>query len=275
MPELPEVETITNALRPHLIGRSFTEIHEFVPALRYPLDLADNPNLLNSPVTALRRRARYSVIELQNRWCLIFHYGMTGAVRIVPPKTPRLKHEHVTFVLDNGLELRFEDPRRFGSIQAEKLPDNSDDPASLFHLGPEPFDEEVTGNYLKKAFENKKLPIKQALMDNKIVVGIGNIYANESLFLAHINPKTPAQRISAKRLTVLLDFARKTLKSSILAGGTTIADFKGVDGQEGKFALNLNVYGREKEDCKVCGSAIQRIVQGGRSTFFCPNCQKR
>lgn len=275
MPELPEVETITNALRPHLMGRKITAIQCRTHKLRYELTLQQRKQLLDSEIIDVRRRARYSIIELANQDALIFHYGMTGAVRIVSPETELFKHEHVIFTLDNNKELRFEDPRKFGFIQEVTLKAPGDNPDELNHLGPEPFADEVTGKYLHNLFKGRKVPIKTALMNNSFVVGIGNIYANESLFMSGIHPQKPAGKVFLKKLDLLVQNFQKTLMKAIAEGGTTIADFKGVDGSEGKFAQHLYVYGREGEKCLKCDDTVIRIVQSGRSTFICPTCQKR
>lgn len=273
MPELPEVETITNAMRPHLLRKTFTDIEIFFPRLRYELTVHQSPELLNTRITDIRRRARYTIVELQNRHAVIFHYGMTGAVRICPPEEPRLKHEHVIFHISDGTTLRFEDPRRFGFIQQVRLPKSGSDPDELNHLGPEPLTRKFTARHLQKAFEKKTMPIKTAIMDNAIVVGVGNIYANEALFMTGINPKTPANQLTEVQLKRFVETIKNTLKKAIKAGGTTIADFKGVDGSEGKFNQELSVYGREGEACKHCTDIIIKIKQSGRASFYCPTCQ--
>jgi len=273
MPELPEVETITNALKPVITGRKFTNIEIFFPRLRYELTVHQSPELLNTKVAEIRRRARYTIIELKNRNAIIFHYGMTGAVRVCKPEVPRLKHEHVIFHLDDGMTLRFEDPRRFGFIQQVKLKKAGADPEELSHLGPEPLTKNFTAKHLQKAFEKKTMPIKTAIMDNAIVVGVGNIYANEALFMTGINPTTPANKLTEEQLKQFVETIKKTLKKAIKAGGTTIADFKGVDGSEGKFNQELLVYGKSGEKCTKCDDTIVKIKQSGRASFYCPTCQ--
>ncbi len=273
MPELPEVETITNALKPALTGKQFTNIEIFFPRLRYDLTVHESPELLNTPITDIRRRARYTIIELANLHAIIFHYGMTGAVRICKPEEPRKKHEHVAFHINNGMILRFEDPRRFGFIQQTKLKHTGADPEELKHLGPEPLTNDFTGDYLFESFSKKKTPVKTAIMDNRIVVGVGNIYANEALFTTGINPFTPANKISKKKLSLFVETIKQVLAKAIQAGGTTIADFKGVDGSEGKFNQELRVYGKTDTPCPVCGTHIVKAKQSGRSSFYCPHCQ--
>lgn len=273
MPELPEVETITNALKQPLTGKQFTNIEIFFPRLRYELTVHQSPELLNERITDIRRRARYTIIELENLNAIIFHYGMTGAVRICQPSEERKKHEHVAFYINDGTILRFEDPRRFGFIQQVKLTKKGADPEELNHLGPEPLTSKFTAKHLLKALCKKKMPIKTAIMDNSIVVGVGNIYANEALFMSKISPLTPANQLTEEQLIVFVKTIKKTLKKAIKAGGTTIADFKGVDGSEGKFNQELLVYGKDGEKCTKCPDTIIRIKQSGRATFYCPSCQ--
>jgi formamidopyrimidine-DNA glycosylase len=199
---------------------------------------------------------------------------MTGSVRICDHQEKRQKHEHVCFELSNGKSLRFQDPRRFGHISACKIQAKNTLPSSLLKLGIEPLSNKFTGTYLLNTLKNRTLPIKTALMDNKIVVGIGNIYANESLFESNILPQTKANTITIQHLDRLVKNIKNILKQAIAAGGTTIADFKGLNGQEGKFAINLKVYGRNQTPCTICQTPIVKIKQSGRSTFFCPKCQK-
>ena len=274
MPELPEVETITNALNYAILGQSFLEINIFFPKLRYDLTLQNEEKLLNQKIIKIYRRARYTIIELENKHAITLHYGMTGSVRICDPKDKRRKHEHVCFELSNGQSLRFEDPRRFGHISHCKLTTPHALPPELSELGIEPLTDEFTGRYLFTQFKTRRTPIKTAIMENKIVVGVGNIYANESLFASKINPQAKANEISSKKLNLLVKNIKVILKQAIAAGGTTIADFKGLNGQEGKFDINLKVYGRTNEQCFTCKTPIQKIKQAGRSTFLCPKCQK-
>lgn len=274
MPELPEVETVKRALERLLPGRRFVKIETFKPALRLSLESLHDPALLDVPVTAVRRRARYLIVEMANARGLLLHFGMTGTVRVVPAAVPRLKHEHVVILLDNGDTFRFEDPRRFGFIQACELSAPGADPAVLADLGPEPLDETFDAAYLHRQFKGVKQKVKTALMDNAIVVGVGNIYANESLFLAGVSPLKEAGKLTLKECRALVGHIKETLRRAIAAGGTTISDFKGVDGSEGKFVQQLNVYGRNGEPCPRCRTVLDRTVIGGRGTFFCSKCQK-
>ena len=274
MPELPEVETITNALKKAIVGQKIAKINTFFPKLRYVLTLHTEEQLLNQEIVEIYRRARYTIIELKNQFAITLHYGMTGSVRICDPKDTRRKHEHVCFELSSGKSLRFEDPRRFGHISHCKLPAKHALPHELSSLGIEPLSEQFSGRYLYELLKKRQVPIKTALMENKTVVGVGNIYANESLFASRINPQTKANQITVKKLNLLVKNIKVILKQAIAAGGTTIADFKGLNGQEGKFDINLKVYGRTNEPCVICTTPIAKIKQSGRSTFYCPKCQK-
>ena len=274
MPELPEVETVRRALNAGLSGHEFVRIETFVPALRLSLEPLRDTALLRRNIITVRRRARYLIIEMADRYALVLHLGMTGTLRIVPAAVPRLKHEHVVFHLENGDTFRLEDPRRFGFIAPCRLDTPAADPAMLAGLGPEPLSDAFTPEYLHAAFAGRKTRVKSALMDNAIVVGVGNIYANESLFRSGINPLTPAGEVRLKQCRVLVDKVRDTLSRAIAAGGTTVSDFKGVDGTEGKFSQQLQVYGKDGEPCPLCGTEIRRVVIGGRGTFYCPKCQK-
>ncbi len=274
MPELPEVETISNALRPLILGHCFKRIDKFIDAIRYPLDWTDNPDLLDSPVTCVRRRARYMVIELENLNCIVFHFGMSGSIRLVPESEPRRKHEHLVFLLCNSQTLRFDCPRRFGFVQTCKLEASETEPSILPELGPEPLSDDFSGEYLKKTLKNRGAKLKNAIMDNKIVVGVGNIYVTEAMFAARVRPTRAASSLSLNECKRLVEEIKKVLIRSIHAGGTTISDYKSVDGSEGKFVRELQMYGRKGEPCPHCGTSVSHEVIGGRSSFFCQKCQK-
>jgi formamidopyrimidine-DNA glycosylase len=271
------VETVTRALRPHLVGRRIVRTEAHVARLRVgqPFDIGERREILGSPVVAVRRRARYCLVELANQWVIIVHLGMTGSCRLVPIGTPRQRHEHVLWELDDGVSWRFADPRRFGAILAERLPAPGADPACLGHLGPEPLSDDFTAAFLYRTSRGCRGPIKLWLMDNARVVGVGNIYASEALYRAGIRPTRPAGSLSRPRCARLVAAVREVLAEAIAAGGTTIIDFKTVDGSEGRFIRELAVYDRAGEPCRRCtGGPIRRLVQGGRSTYFCPTCQR-
>ncbi|MBN2641137.1 MAG: bifunctional DNA-formamidopyrimidine glycosylase/DNA-(apurinic or apyrimidinic site) lyase [Victivallales bacterium] len=274
MPELPEVETIKNALSAHVLNHTFTKIEIFIDVCRYPLAPLLDKELCNHRIMELRRRGRYLIIELDNFRALIFHFGMSGSLRVVPADEPRRKHEHAVFYIDNGMTMRFDCPRRFGFIKTCVLSAPGAVPSELAELGVEPLSDEFTGKYLKRRLTGRKQKIKTAIMDNRIVVGVGNIYANESLFLSGISPLREAGTITLRQCNELVRHIRDTLHKAIAAGGTTIADFKSVDGSEGKFVLQLNIYGKEGKPCPRCEDTIVRNIVGGRSAFYCPGCQK-
>ncbi len=273
MPELPEIETVKNALARCLPGRRITAIELYAEKMRTPLAPLKSPELLNSPIVEVRRRARYLVIELANGMGILMHLGMTGVVRVEPPRQRR-KHEHVVATLDDGMTLRFECPRRFSVMQPVRLPAPGAEPAELARLGIEPLDAGFTGRYLHDRLARRKGPAKVAVMDNAIVVGVGNIYATEALFAAGIRPDRPADALSLQECESLVAEIRRVLMEAIAAGGSSIRDYRHVDGSEGAFAQELKVYGRAGAPCPHCGAVIEAKKLGGRTSAYCPGCQK-
>lgn len=270
MPELPEVETTRRGLEPHLCGVRVSAVVVHQGALRWPVP-AEVAGLAGRTVVAVRRRAKYLLIDL-DRGHLIIHLGMSGSMRISTPDVPLRKHDHVCIDLANGKQLRFHDPRRFGCIlHTDKEPEIH---PLLRGLGPEPLAAEFDGAYLKRSASGRKLPIKQHIMNQMVVVGVGNIYACEALFQTGIRPTTAAGKISLPRCAALAEAIKRTLQRSITRGGTTLRDFVREDGSAGYFKQSLEVYDREGEPCKHCNTPIRRIVLGQRSTFFCPQCQR-
>lgn len=274
MPELPEVETVRRSLEMALPGRTITAIRVREPRLRFPVDEERlNTLILNHKVKKLTRRAKYVIAHFNGGNCLIMHLGMTGQLLVLPPSHPLNKHDHVIFTLDNHMELRFRDPRRFGSIAAvEEARLHEHD--SLKHLGPEPLSDEFTPGYLYKRSRKSKKPVKNFVMDQQVIVGVGNIYASESLFLAGIHPLRAAGRISLARWQKLHAAIRQVLQEAIVQGGTTLSDFRDSDGTSGYFQTMLRAYGRKGEPCFTCQTPIRSQVVAGRSTFYCPKCQK-
>lgn len=271
MPELPEVETTLNGVKPHLQSQKITLVTVRQARLRWliPENLAEI--LQNQKFKGFRRRAKYLIFEFDHGE-LIIHLGMSGRLSVLPHFVEAQKHDHVDFQLQNGKVLRYTDPRRFGAILwhenkliAHKL---------LAHLGPEPLSEEFDLEYLKPLLKKRQLTIKQVIMDAKIVVGVGNIYANEALFLTGIDPRRPANKISAKRVQKLIEMIKNVLHAAIKAGGTTLKDFYGVDGAKGYFVQQLHVYGRAGLPCNTCGKKIKSLMLGQRNTFYCSNCQR-
>ena len=274
MPELPEVETIKKALKPHLLGHKVERIDTFIESVRYSLAPLKSPALLHQEIIAIRRRARYLIIELNNKHCFIIHLGMSGSLRVVPQNAERLKHEHVIWCLDDGMTLRFDCPRRFGFVKTCELNSPGAEPHDLSHLGPEPLSQEFNSDYLYKISRKRNCPIKSLIMNNLVVVGVGNIYATEALFKSRISPLHKAAVLTRKQCMALTEEIKKVLRHSIEIGGTTISDYKHVDGSEGKFVQLLQVYGKEGQNCPVCNSVIEQKRIGGRSSCYCPKCQK-
>ena len=273
MPELPEVETITKALTTHLLGHKITRIETHRDNLRYSLEPLKNPELLNKKIISVRRRARYIIIEMTKRHAFIIHLGMSGSLRVVPAKIKRLKHEHVVWHLDNGMTLRFNCPRRFGFVKVCTLPKSGAEPIELKKLGPEPLFSEFDATYLYQATRRRSGSIKSLVMNNAVVVGVGNIYVTEALFKSGISPLRKAMNLTQKQCAGLVAEIKKVLAHSIETGGTTISDYKNVDGSEGKFVQYLKVYGN-KQNCPVCGTPIKQKRLAGRNSYYCPKCQK-
>ena len=270
MPELPEVETTLRGIKPYLIGHKITEVVVRNKNLRWPVPRKVS-SLGGSKFNGIKRRGKYLIVDL-DRGSLIIHLGMSGSLRIVDQGTDYRKHDHVDFSLDSGKTLRFHDPRRFGCVlfcEGDPLGHKL-----LSHLGPEPLSENFSGQYLYDKSRGRKVSIKQFVMNSKLVVGVGNIYACEALFFAGINPRKSASRISLPRYEKLVESIRGVLNESIRLGGTTLRDFVNQDGEPGYFQQILMVYGREGDPCKGCGNQIRRVDQSGRSTFYCTKCQK-
>jgi len=274
MPELPEAENICRALDRALRGRTVTEVEVFTPAMRTSLLPLKSAALEGVRITGTRRRGRYVVADLNDGRALLMHFGMSGVVRVEGADIPRRKHEHVFLHLDNGKIFRFECTRRFSLLEvvADMAPDGW--PAALGKLGAEPLSDKFDGDYLYSASRRRKVAVKLLLMDNDVVTGIGNIYANEALFAAKVSPLRPAPELTLAECRRLVSAAKTILLRAIEAGGTTISDFLNVDGTEGKFVQELKIYGRAGMPCPVCGCPVESVRQGGRSSFYCPKCQK-
>lgn len=274
MPELPEVETITNALKKSLIQRKIIKVEVFSPKMREPLTPLLEADIEGRVIVDVRRRGRYSILELDNCGAILMHYGMSGVVRIESGEIPKRKHEHLFFHLDNGEIIRFECTRRFSLVKYCRLEKSGADPIELESLGVEPLTNEFTGEYLFEKSRRASGSIKTFVMNNEVVVGVGNIYVAESLYLAGVNPLRKPKTLTRSECDKIVENIKIILKKAIDAGGSTISDYRHVDGSEGKFARELQMYGRAGEKCIKCGSVIESCRVGGRSTFFCPNCQK-
>ena len=277
MPELPEVEVTRRGVAPHLEGRLVERVLLRRDGLRWPFPPALPALLAGRRILATGRRGKYLLLHFEHG-SLIIHLGMSGHLRVLDPATDVKKHDHFDLVVqgpDGEQALRLNDPRRFGAVLWHANDDGELDSHVLLRgLGVEPLEDAFTGETLFKASRGRSAPVKQFLLGGDIVVGVGNIYACESLFRAKINPKTAAGRISRGRYDKLATAIREILAEAIIQGGSTLRDFLAVNGQSGYFQQTYFVYDREGVPCRNCGTPIRRIVQGQRSTFYCVNCQK-
>jgi formamidopyrimidine-DNA glycosylase len=269
MPELPEVETTRAGIAPHIEHQRITGWVVRQPLLRWPVEMPDV--LLGQRLLQVNRRGKYLLLELE-QGTLIWHLGMSGSLRILEDSPPPSPHDHIDLHFSNGRTLRYRDPRRFGSVHFS--PDPWPDHWLLAKLGLEPDSEAFSGSYLYQRARGRRGPVKSFLMDSRIVVGVGNIYANESLFKAGIRPTRAAGRIGLTRYERLAAAVRETLAAAIAMGGTTLRDFAGGDGQPGYFRQTLLVYGREGAPCRVCGATLQALRLGQRATVYCRHCQR-
>ncbi|SPP32578.1 Formamidopyrimidine-DNA glycosylase [Arsenophonus endosymbiont of Aleurodicus floccissimus] len=269
MPELPEVETSRRGIEPYLVGNKIQYSIVRNSKLRWPV-ATEIVHIANESVFSVKRRAKYLLIQLQHGW-IIIHLGMSGSIRILTKQQLAEKHDHIDLILADGKILRYTDTRRFGAwLWANDLANCS----VLSHLGPEPLSIDFNANYLYQRAKNKKTSIKPWLMDNKVVVGVGNIYANEALFAAKILPTRAAHSLTKKEISNLVIQIKQVLQRSIEQGGTTLKDFLQSNGKPGYFAQQLFIYGKKDQACTHCGQLIESIKLGQRSTFFCHSCQK-
>ena len=270
MPELPEVETTRRGIAPHVIGHRVAEVIVRTHRLRWPVPPALPRLLRGERIEAITRRAKYLLLHTEPGAVLV-HLGMSGSLRVLPAGTAPQKHDHVDLVLSSGKALRFNDPRRFGCWLWQ--------PAGHLHglladLGPEPLSHAFDGDYLFALSRGRSAPVKHFLMDQRVVVGVGNIYAAEALFLAGIRPARPAGRVTRAQYRALAGHVRAVLERSIRRGGTTLRDFTRPDGEPGYFERELMVYGRAGEPCRVCGTTIRLAELGPRQSAYCPRCQR-
>lgn len=271
MPELPEVETVVRGLRPVLVGRRLAQVTLHREGLRKPFPDGLVQRLVGATVTGIERRAKYGLIATDRDDTLVFHLGMSGRMRLDPPDHG--KHDHVVFVTDDARTIALNDARRFGSLDlviTAALPGY----APFAGIGVEPFGPDLTPAYLHAAFAGRAAPIKPLLLDQRIVAGLGNIYACEALYHAGIDPRRAAGNVSRARLAKLVPAIRAVLESAIAAGGSSLRDHVQVDGTLGYFQKSFAVYGREGDPCPDGRGVVERIVQGGRSTFFCAHRQR-
>jgi formamidopyrimidine-DNA glycosylase len=270
MPELPEVETTRRGLAPHVERQKVTAVRIYDRRLRWPVPPNLARHLVGNVVDRVERRSKYLLFRLA-KGTLIVHLGMTGSLRVFTSPPARKAHDHIDLEFGNGVLLRYHDPRRFGAMLWSPL-------AAGIHplldkLGPEPLTDAFDANYLYASTRNRSAAIKLALMDNHLVVGVGNIYANEALFRAGIRPTRAANSVSRARLGRLVDAVRGTLTEAIAKGGSTLRDYVDSNGEPGYFQLDYYVYDREGLPCRVCGHPVRSIRQGGRSSYFCAHCQ--
>lgn len=283
MPELPEVETVMRGIEPAMTGCKIDRLTLNRPDLRWPFPDGMTERVSGTTVLGLRRRSKYILADLDSDETLLIHLGMSGRILVsgdplgnfAHDHPPIEKHDHVIFSMANGARITFNDPRRFGAMDLldTKLGDSH---LLLRNIGPEPFGNAFHEDYLVNIIKTKNSPIKSVLLDQRIVAGLGNIYVCEVLFRAGISPKKIAGKISRKRTTPLASIIRRVLDDAIKAGGSTLKDFRHSDGELGYFQHTFKVYGREGQSCvnAGCGANIKRIVQSGRSSFYCPKCQR-
>jgi formamidopyrimidine-DNA glycosylase len=271
MPELPEVETTMNGIRPFILHQKVVDIEIRHFQLRWPVPKNLKKVLTGQIVTAVLRRGKYLLLTTKTG-TLIIHLGMSGSLRILPVATLAKKHDHIDLIFANHQCLRFTDPRRFGAVLW-----TADDPSQhilISHLGPEPLSPAFTAQYLWQLAQGRKAPVKTFIMDGQTVVGVGNIYASEALFLAGIHPKKAAGKISIADYKKLVLAIKQVLRAAIKQGGTTLKDFVNSEGKKGYFKVHLQVYGRGGEPCLTCGNKLKDLRLGQRNTVFCSRCQR-
>nr|WP_111299038.1 bifunctional DNA-formamidopyrimidine glycosylase/DNA-(apurinic or apyrimidinic site) lyase [Paracoccus saliphilus] len=281
MPELPEVETVRRGLQPHLEGARIARAEMRRPDLRWPMPVDLVQVLTGATVTALRRRSKYLLADLDRGGTVLWHLGMSGRMLVEGAnlgdfhRDPGIiaRHDHVVLTTDAGTTITFNDARRFGMV--DLIREGTSHPL-LDHLGPEPFDPAFDAAYLARALAGRRVPVKQALLDQRIVAGLGNIYVSEALWRAGIDPRRAAGRIGAARLAALVGHIRDVLSDAIAAGGSSLRDHRQASGELGYFQHSFRAYDREAQPClrDGCGGTLRRIVQSGRSSFYCPGCQR-
>lgn len=270
MPELPEVETSRRGIEPHIIGQTVKQVVIRQKQLRWPVPSTIKQQLVSQKIESVDRRGKYLLLG-SAAGTLIIHLGMSGSLRILPEGTAAEKHDHFEILFSNGKLLRLRDPRRFGAVLWTKK--DPLDHKLISSLGPEPLDEDFNTDYLYQQGKNRKTPIKSLIMNSQVVVGVGNIYASESLFLAGINPRRASNRLSKQRYQKLVNAIKQVLQLAIRQGGTTLRDFTREDGKPGYFQQTLSVYGRAGQPCPSCNHPVKQFTLGQRSTYYCPHCQ--
>mgnify|MGYP001827392027 CR=1 FL=1 len=271
MPELPEVETTLRGITPHILNKPIIGVNIRNPRLRWPVDRKLESILTGEPFISAARRGKYLLLQTQSG-CLIIHLGMSGSLRITDQKAAYEKHDHFEIVFKDLGSLRLKDPRRFGAVLWTEEP--ACEHKLLKHLGPEPLSDEFNDEHLFRLYRKKKLSVKQFIMDSRIVVGVGNIYASEALFIAAVRPATAAGRVSRKNYQKLTQAIKDVLSKAIGEGGTTLKDFTQSDGSPGYFKQHLYVYGRNTQPCYHCKTLIKSKIIAQRNSYYCPACQK-
>ena len=270
MPELPEVETTKRGIEPHLLKNKLINCKVNNGSFRIPFEKKSFSRVSGFTINEIKRIAKYISIVFSDKSQLIIHLGMTGTLRVTG-KPPNLKHDHIIFEINNGNHLIFNDPRRFGLV---KILDSDEKFHLLDNNGPDPFDKQVDSQFLYQKITNRKSTIKSMLLNNKIISGIGNIYASEILFSSKISPTTNCNELTKEDCKKIIISAKNVLNHAIKFGGTTLSDYFNADAKPGYFKNELNVYERAGESCKKCSTKIVQIVQNNRSTYLCPKCQK-
>lgn len=270
MPELPEVEVCRLGISPHIDNQVITDVVVRQRQLRWPVP-EQIAEAIGEPILSVSRRSKYLILKVATGSILI-HLGMSGTIRVIDSSLPTIKHDHVDIVFGNGKALRLNDPRRFGAVLW--LSNDVDEQGVLSKLGPEPLTDDFHADYLFEKSRKKLVPVKTFIMNNPVVVGVGNIYANEALFLSGIRPTKKAGTLTKKQCALLTDNIKKVLAAAIKQGGTTLKDFTQADGKPGYFAQSLNVYGRAGQPCVTCQTTLKEVRQSNRSSVFCPSCQK-
>ncbi len=270
MPELPEVETTRLGLLPHVLGQRISRVIVRDRRLRWPVPADFARRLKGCTVRDVLRRGKYLLWDCDSGYVLS-HLGMSGSLRVIPASEKAHKHDHIDFAFDSGIAVRYADPRRFGAMLW--IPGRDASHPLLDALGPEPLTADFNGTYLAKVARGRAVSIKEFIMNGRVVVGVGNIYASESLFIAGIHPKRAAERISLARHERLVDAIKRTLSKAIRAGGSSLRNYVQANGDLGNFQVQAFVYDREGLPCRVCKTPIHAIRQGQRSTYFCPACQ--
>ena len=270
MPELPEVETIRRGLIPYVLEKKVKKVIVRQRRLRWPVPTGISRHLAGQKIKTLGRRGKYLYFTVDSH-VLVMHFGMSGCLRLLSSATEVGPHDHLDIELTDGLILRFQDPRRFGSVH---LCRHLYDLPLVAHLGPEPLTSDFHGAYLTRECHRRRTSIKNTLMNNRVVAGIGNIYANEALFSAGIHPLRPSNRLSARRLHRLAATCKQVLEEAIRSGGTTLNDFVDTTGRPGFFQLAVRVYGRSGEQCVQCSAPIRCERSSGRAVYYCPRCQR-